>query len=78
MAKKQLSQETDPAKALVASVVARVVVGEAPQEIIDLYKSMKPENFYFWLYGCICTSIYHKELRKTEIFKFLKEVREAN
>jgi hypothetical protein len=78
VAKQKSTQEIDPAKELVGIIVERICSGEAPAEVIALYKTMEPKLFTYWLHGLCCGYFYSKELRQTTIFQFVKEVREKN
>jgi len=78
MAKERLTQETDEIKSLVGIVVERVCRGEAPAELVALYKTMKPKQFAYWLHGFFCGYLHRKEKYQMDIFKFLEKVSKEN
>jgi hypothetical protein len=70
--------QIDRVKILISVVMKRISDGEAPEQIIALYQNLGPTNFTYWAHGFIYGYVSRKELLKSELFKFLKEVCEQN
>lgn len=63
----------DEIRKTVFEIFRKVKAGDAPQQLIDLYKGMKPSEFSFWLHGFCCALSKDKEMRNSELVKFLRE-----
>ena len=66
-------EQRDEIKTLVGKIVGMIKAGETPNELVVLYRSMKPENFAYWLHGYYCAAGKHEALKRSEIFRFLRE-----
>jgi len=60
-------------KSAVASVFEKVNAGEAPDEIVNFCESMSLDNVKFWLHGFFMAICKQKVLRKSILYRFLKE-----
>ncbi len=79
MAGEQLDQEqVDEVKTMIHILAEKIRTGDAPEQIMSLYQNLGPTNFGYWAHGFFCGYSSRKELRQTELFKFLKEVSEQN